>query len=110
VPAFAAKPATSLHPSPCMVEQANWSPATRNNGDRLRSSYGVPGRSNSAAITEDFSSQDADENFGPTGVSRPYPGSCPVTLRAFPAPGGTALFCFRYAALRVTVSTFVDPP
>src|SRR5258708_15838487 len=30
-------------------------------------------------------------------------------LRAYPAPCGSALFCFGYAALRVTVSTFGGP-
>jgi len=34
------------------------------------------------------------------------PGHC---FGAYPAPGGTALFCFGFAALRVTVSV-PDPP
>ena len=34
-------------------------------------------------------------------VSRPLLG---VTLRGYPAPCGSALFCFDYVALRVTVS------
>jgi hypothetical protein len=39
-------------------------------------------------------------------VSRPLLG---VTLRSYPAPCGSALFCFDYAALRVTVSSFAGP-
>lgn len=39
-------------------------------------------------------------------VSRPLLG---VTLRGYPAPCGSALFCFGYAALRVTVSSFAGP-
>jgi hypothetical protein len=44
-------------------------------------------------------------DFGPMGfirlVSRPLLG---VTLRGYPAPCGSALFCFDFVALRVTVS------
>jgi hypothetical protein len=44
-------------------------------------------------------------DFDPTGfirlVSRPLLG---VTLRGYPAPCGSALFCFDFVALRVTVS------
>ena len=39
-------------------------------------------------------------------VSRPLLG---VTLRGYPAPCGSALFCFGYAALWVTVSSFAGP-
>jgi hypothetical protein len=39
-------------------------------------------------------------------VSRPLLG---VTLRGYPAPGGSASFCFGYAALRVTVSVYDGP-
>ena len=70
MPAFAANPATFLHLLPCMVEQANQSPSTRNNGGDLRSPYGVSGRSKKAAIRVDASSQGAVGNFAPVGVSR----------------------------------------
>ena len=57
-----------------------------------------------------FRSKDADENFGPVCVSRPVSrllhGHC---FGAYPAPCGSSLFCFGYAALRVTVSV-PDPP
>ena len=39
-------------------------------------------------------------------VSRPLLG---VTLRGYPAPFGSALFCFDYVALRVTVSICDGP-
>jgi hypothetical protein len=78
VPASAANPATFLHLLLRMVEQANRSPSTRNKGGGLRSSYGVSVRPKKAAIRVD-SRQDADENYGPTGVPESYSGSCSVT-------------------------------
>jgi hypothetical protein len=63
-----------------------------------------------AVMAMNFRSQDADENFGPVSVSRPASrllhGHC---FGAYPAPCGSSLFCFGYAALRVTVS-LRDPP
>jgi hypothetical protein len=76
--ASAANPATFLPLSLCMAEQANQGPSTRNNGTGLRSSYGVSLRPKKAAIKVD-SRQDADENYGPTGVPESYSGSCSVT-------------------------------
>lgn len=50
------------------------------------------------------------DDVGPVGifrvVSRPLLG---VTLRGYPAPCGSALFCFGFATLRVTVSSFTRP-
>jgi hypothetical protein len=58
----------------------------------------------------DFLRHGADGNFGCAcvcrSVSRLLPGHC---FGAYPAPGGTALFCFGYAALWVAVSV-PDPP
>jgi hypothetical protein len=63
-----------------------------------------------AVMAMNFRSKDADENFGPVCVSRPVSrllhGHC---FGAYPAPCGSSLFCFGYAALRVTVS-LRDPP
>ena len=42
----------------------------------------------------------------PTIESRFMLGHC---FGAYPAPCGSALFCFRFAALRVTVSIFDGP-
>jgi hypothetical protein len=71
---------------------------------------GVRGRSHRAAMGIGFLGQDADEDFGRAcvcrSVSRLLPGHC---FEAYPAPSGTALFCFGFAALRVTVSV-PDPP
>ena len=59
---------------------------------------------------DEFRSQDAGENFGLVCVSRPVSrllhGHC---FGAYPAPCGSSLFCFGYAALRVTVS-LREPP
>jgi hypothetical protein len=61
-------------------------------------------------MTVGLQNQDADENFAPMHVprssSRVVLGHC---FGPGPAPGGTALFCFRDAALPVTVSTFGGP-
>jgi len=63
-----------------------------------------------AVMAMNFCTQDADESFGPVCVSRPVSrllhGHC---FGAYPAPCGSSLFCFGYAALRVTVS-LRDPP
>jgi len=54
--------------------------------------------------------RDVEVDFSPVDVcrsfSRPLPGS---RFGAKPAPGGTALFCFGFAALRVTVSSCAGP-
>ena len=63
-----------------------------------------------AAMAMNFRSKDADENFGPVCVSRQVSrllhGHC---FGAYPAPCGSSLFCFGFAALWVTVSV-PDPP
>jgi hypothetical protein len=60
--------------------------------------------SSASAIVPDFCSQSTDENFGPVCVcryaSRLLLGHC---FGAIPAPCGTALLCFGFAALRVMV-------
>jgi hypothetical protein len=75
----------------------------RNDGVELPSLCGV-GRSNEAVVLANFLAQSADDGFGPEGISRL------VSRRllghgfgAYPAPCGSASFCFGYAALRVMV-------
>ncbi|MBB5064903.1 hypothetical protein [Granulicella mallensis] len=78
----------------------------KRNGDyRRRFSDGVLGRTNEAAMAGIFYSQDADENYVLVGVS-PHHSRLMLghRFRSFHAPGGSSLFCFGYAALRVTVS------
>ena len=94
--------------SPCMVERAFESLPAYNGGGGQRSSYGVMARSKAVAIAANFCSQIGDENFGPLCVSRF------VSRRllghgfgALHAPCGNSLFCFGYAALRVTVSLHI---
>jgi hypothetical protein len=55
-------------------------------------------------VLANFLAQNADDDFGPEGISRL------VSRRllghgfgAYPAPCGSASFCFGYAALRVMV-------
>ena len=96
-----APPQLSLH----VIEQATESLPARNGGCRQHSSCGVVVRSTSVAIAMEFCSRNADENFGPVCVSRF------VSRRllshgfgALHAPCGNSVFCFCYAALRITVS------
>jgi hypothetical protein len=106
----AVNPAGSHTLSPCMVERAVVSAQTCNGGGELCASFGGHARSNRAAIMADFYSLSADENFAPSCVcryvSRLVLGHC---FEAYPAPCGSSLFCFGFAALRVTVSV-PDPP
>ena len=101
----AANPVALPHLSPCTVERAFESLPACNGGGRQRSSYGVMGRSKAVAIAANLCSQIGDENFAPVCVSRF------VSRRllshgfgALHAPCGNSLFCFGYAALRITVS------
>ena len=75
----------------------------RNDGVELPSLCGV-GSSNEAVVLANFLAQSADDDFDPEGISRL------VSRRllghgfgAYPAPCGSASFCFGYAALRVVV-------
>ena len=108
---FPAVDPAAFHPlSPCMVEQAVVSAQICNGGGELRASCEGHANSNRAAIMADFCSLSTDENFAPSCVcryvSRLVLGHC---FGAYPAPCGSSLFCFGFAALRVTVSV-PDPP
>jgi hypothetical protein len=101
----AANPAAPPQLSLCVIEQATGSLPARNGGCRRRSSFGVVARSRAVAMAGNFCSRNADENFGPMCVSRF------VSRRllshgfgALHAPCGNSVFCFGYAALRITVS------
>jgi hypothetical protein len=105
MPVQAANPVAPPQLSLCVIEQATGSLPARNGGCRQRSSNGVMTRSTSVAIAMEFCSRNADGNFGPMCVSRF------VSRRllshgfgALHAPCGNSVFCFGYAALRITVS------
>jgi hypothetical protein len=76
----------------------------RNDGGELPSWSDVVGSSLRAAVLANFLAESADDDFGPAGISR-------LVSRlllghgfgAYPAPCGSASFCFGYAALRVMV-------
>ena len=107
---LAVNPAVLPHLSHCALGRAipNWK--TSNSGGELRRFL------ESIAAREEL-------RLGQTSAARAqmktlirnvsavmYPAVCWVTrFGAKPAPCGTALFCFGYAALRVTVSV-PDPP
>ena len=107
---LAANPAALPHLCLCRVFAANRGPKSRNDGGERPSFVRVPGRSDDAAVEANFRSQNADENSVPACVfrfvSRLLHGHC---FGDYPAPCGSSLFCFGYAALRVTVSV-PDPP
>ena len=96
----AANPAGFPHLSPCLVEQANKSFSTCNDGGDLRPSYGGHRGSNRAAIAVNFRSQCADENFALACVCR-YVSRLLLghSFGAFPAPGGTRSSASHFAPL-----------
>jgi hypothetical protein len=107
---LAANPAALPHLCLCRVFVANRGQKPCNDVGEWSSLMGVPCRSNDAAVGANFRRQRADENSVPACVSRFVSrllhGHC---CGAYPAPCGSSLFCFGYAALRVTVSV-PDPP
>jgi hypothetical protein len=96
--------------SPCIFERVNGIAQTCNGSGELRAFCEGYANSNRAAFVVDFRRLSADENFAPSCVcryvSRLLLGHC---FGAYPAPCGSSLFCFGFAALRVTVSV-PDPP
>ena len=107
---LAAKSAASPHLSPRKLSAAFESRMGCRIGGELPFFCGAVSRSKPAAIDANFPSQRADENFALVCVCR-YASRRLLghSFGAKPAPGGAALFCFGYAALRVTVSV-PDPP
>ena len=107
-PAF--NPAAFHFLFPCIVERAILSAKTCNCGGKLLASCEGHARSNRAAIAADFRSLSADENFAPSCVcryvSRLMFGHC---YGAYPAPCGSASFCFGYPPQRVKYGPAEDP-
>jgi hypothetical protein len=106
----AVNPAAFHSMSPCMIEWAVVSAQTCNGGGESCTSREGHANSNRAAFVGNFRSLSGNENFAPSCVcryvSRLMLGHC---FGAYPAPCGSSLFCFGFAALRVTVSV-PDPP
>jgi hypothetical protein len=106
----AANPAALPHLSLCGLARAYETPQAQAIDCDSCLLAGPSASSVRAVMGMNFCSEDADENFGPVCVSRPVSrhlhGHC---FGAYPAPCGSSLFCFGYAALRVTVS-LRDPP
>jgi hypothetical protein len=100
----AANPAVLPPLCPCIVTQASLTLSTGNGNGRGHSPF-VLDSSKMAAITANFPRQGADENCGLgcacRSASRRMFGHC---FGGLPAPGGNSLFCFGFAAHRVTVS------
>ena len=98
---LAANPADFPHLSPCLVERANASLSTLNDGSELPLSYGGHAGSNRTAIAANFFHQDVDENFALVRVCR-YVSRLLLGHRfgVFPAPGGTRSSASLSATLR----------
>jgi len=107
---LAVSPAALPHLISPRIAPANESYPEQCIGGGLLLPPSVRGRSAGAAMAVGFLRWCADEDFRRAcicrSVSRLLPDHC---FGAHPAPSGTALFCFGFAALRVTVSV-PDPP
>jgi hypothetical protein len=101
---LAANPSALHYPSLCAIEQAIKLEQTSNEGGELPRFYRLVCRRRAAADMAEFNSQSADDYFDPACfflyVSRLLLGH---GFGAFPAPGGTASFCFGCAAFQVMV-------
>ena len=101
----AANPAGPPHVSLCIVGLANESAPRSNGGGELRLSCSGHANSERALTVVAFRSQSADKNVA---LKKCLPLCIPPLFGrrfgAFHAPCGSLLFCFCFAALRVTVS------
>jgi hypothetical protein len=93
--------------TPLVSLKAAWkrraSSLRRNDGVELPSLCGV-GSSSEAVVLANFLAQNADDDFGPEGISRLVSRRLlGHGFEAYPAPCGSASFCFGSAALRVMV-------
>jgi hypothetical protein len=91
----AVNPVASPHLFPRIVERPNLGARTCSDGGGLSASLREHAYSNRAAITVNFRSQDADGNLCPVSVCR-YVSRFLLghSFGGYPAPGGTASFCF----------------
>ena len=98
---LAANPVGLSYLSPCLVERANASLSTRNDGGEWHLAYGGHAGSNRTAIAASFRSQCTDENFALERVCR-YVSRLMLSHRsgAFPAPCGARSSASRSAPLR----------
>ena len=105
-PISAAKPHLSLN----AVRVPSLSRGERNGRGKMVSFSRALAGSDDLRFGRTSATEKRTSDFGPMGfirlVSRPLLG---VTLRGYPAPCGSALFCFDFVALRVTVSVRDGP-
>jgi hypothetical protein len=100
-----ANPAGFSHLFPHLVERADKSVQGVQRRWRIAPYLGRHLRSNWAAIAANFRSQCTDEHLALVRVCRyVIPPLFGHRFGAFHAPCGSSLFCFGFAALRVTVS------
>ncbi|WP_353071226.1 hypothetical protein [Tunturiibacter gelidiferens] len=106
----APNPAAQPHLSLNAFSVLSQSREERNGGGERPSFPGTLASSDEQRFGRTFAAEKRKSDFGTEGVcrsvSRPLLG---VTLRGYPAPCGSALFCFDFVALRVTVSSFAGP-
>jgi hypothetical protein len=98
-------PAAKPHLSPNALPVPSLSREVRNGRGKMTSFSRALAGSDDLRFGPTCAAEKRTGDFGPMGfirlVSRPLLG---VTLRGYPAPFGSALFCFDFVALRVTVS------
>ena len=103
-------PAAQPHLSLNVFSLPSLSREERNGGGERPSFKGILAASVKLRYGRTSAAETRRSDVGPEGVfrfvSRPLLG---VTLRGYPAPCGTALFCFDYVALRVTASICDGP-
>jgi hypothetical protein len=106
-PNSAARPHLSLN----AFNVSSLSCEERNGGGVRPSFQGTLASSNEQRSGRTSAAEKRDGDFGPVDI---WPFRIPSSTRGHasgpkPAPGGSALFCFDYVALRVTVSSFAGP-
>ncbi len=107
----ASNPAAQPHLSLNAFSVPSLSREDRNGGGETPSFQGTLASSNEQRFGRTSAAKKRDDDFGPM---RDQPFRIPSSTRGHasgpkPAPCGTALFCFDYVALRVTVSSYAGP-
>jgi hypothetical protein len=107
----APNPAAQPHLSLNAFSVPSLSCEERNNADEISSFPGTLASRDELRFRRTPTAEKRDDDFGPVDV---WPFRIPSSTRGHasgpkPAPGGSALFCFDYVALWVTVSSFAGP-
>jgi hypothetical protein len=107
----APNPAAQPHLSLNAFNVPSLSREERNGSDEISSFPGTLASRDELRFGRTSAAKLRESDFGPVDV---WPFRIPSSTRVHasgpkPAPGGSALFCFDFVALRVTVSSFAGP-